>query len=81
MSGTVSKPNEKAMIGEFNIVGVFVPTVLVLMLVAYLIKRGIVALLAMTGFYRYVWHRAAFDFCIYVFVLGAVVVLTKRFGA
>jgi undecaprenyl pyrophosphate phosphatase UppP len=81
MSAIPFELKEQAMIGEINIVGVFVPTVLVLMLVAYLIKRGVVALLALTGFYRFVWHRAAFDFCIYVFVLGAVVVLTKRFGA
>jgi uncharacterized protein DUF1656 len=68
------------MIGEINIVGVFVPAVLVLMLIAYVIKRGVVMLLALTGVYRFVWHRAAFDFCLYVFIFGAVVVLTRRFG-
>jgi hypothetical protein len=69
------------MIGEINIVGVFVPAVLVLMLVAYLIKRGVVALLTLTGVYRFVWHRAAFDLALYIFIFGAIVVLTRRFGA
>jgi hypothetical protein len=69
------------MIGEINIVGVFIPAVLVLMLVAYMVSRGVVALLALTGIYRFVWHRAAFDFCLYIFIFGAIVVLTRRFGA
>ncbi|CAB3769945.1 DUF1656 domain-containing protein [Paraburkholderia humisilvae] len=69
------------MIGEVNFVGVFIPAVLVLMLIAYLIKRGVVMLLAALGVYRFIWHRAAFDFCLYVFIFGAMVVLTKRFGA
>ncbi|CAB3772587.1 DUF1656 domain-containing protein [Paraburkholderia solisilvae] len=69
------------MIGEINIVGVFIPAVLVLMLAAYLVERGVVALLALTGIYRFVWHRAAFDFCLYIFIFGAIVVLTRRLGA
>ncbi|MFC0400632.1 DUF1656 domain-containing protein [Paraburkholderia rhizosphaerae] len=69
------------MIGEVNIVGVFVPAVLVLMLVSYVIKRGVVMLLSKLGAYRFIWHRPAFDFCVYVFIFGAVVLLTKRLGA
>ncbi|HEY3598746.1 MAG TPA: DUF1656 domain-containing protein [Paraburkholderia sp.] len=69
------------MLGEINILGVFVPAILVLMLVAYAVKRGVVMLLALTGFYRFVWHRAAFDFCLYVFILGAIVVLSRRLVA
>ncbi len=69
------------MIGEINILGVFVPAVLVLMMVAYIVKRGLVMLLALTGIYRFVWHRAAFDFCLYVFIFGAIVVLSRRLVA
>jgi hypothetical protein len=71
------------MIGEVNVLGVFVPSVLVLvlMLAAYVLKRGLVVLLELSGLYRFVWHRAAFDFCLYIFIFGAVVVLSRRFGA
>ncbi|CAH2898966.1 MAG: Tetrapartite efflux system component, FusD-like [uncultured Paraburkholderia sp.] len=58
------------MIGEIDIFGVFVPAVLVLMLVAYLITR--------VGFYRFVWHRSIFDLGIYVLVPGLVVVVSHR---
>jgi hypothetical protein len=70
-----------AMIGEINILGVFVPAVLVLMLIAYVIKRVLVSLLALTGIYQFVWHRALFDFCLYVFIFGAMVALSRRFIA
>ena len=66
------------MIGEINILGVFVPAVLVLMLIAYVVKRVLIMLLALTGIYRFVWHRAMFDFCVYVFVFGALVALSRR---
>ncbi|SAL76951.1 membrane protein [Caballeronia terrestris] len=67
------------MIGEIDIFGVFVPAVLVLMLVAYLVNLAIRTVLTRTGFYRFVWHRSIFDLGIYVLVLGAVVVLSHRF--
>ncbi len=51
------------------------------MMVAYIVKRGLVMLLALTGIYRFVWHRAAFDFCLYVFIFGAIVVLSRRLVA
>jgi hypothetical protein len=70
-----------AMIGEINILGVFVPAVLVLMLIAYVIKRVLVMLLGMTGIYRFVWHRAMFDLCLYIFIFGAIVALSRRYIA
>jgi Protein of unknown function (DUF1656) len=66
------------MIGEIDIFGVFVPSVLVLMLVAYLINLAIRTVLAYVGFYRFVWHRSVFDLGIYVLVLGLVVVVSHR---
>jgi hypothetical protein len=66
------------MIGEIDIFGVFVPSVLVLMFVAYLINLVLRKLLARTGFYRLVWHRAIFDLGIYVLVLGLVVIVSHR---
>jgi uncharacterized protein YebE (UPF0316 family) len=67
------------MIGEIDIFGVFVPTVLVLMFIAYLINLVIRTVLARTGFYRFVWHRSIFDLGIYVLVLGLVVIVSHRF--
>jgi Protein of unknown function (DUF1656) len=66
------------MIGEIDIFGVFVPAVLVLMLIAYLINLGIRTVFAYVGFYRFVWHRSIFDLGIYVLVLGLVVVVSHR---
>jgi hypothetical protein len=67
------------MIGEIDIFGVFVPAILVLMLIAYLINLVIRTVLGRTGFYRLVWHRSIFDLSIYVLVLAVVVVVSHRF--
>jgi hypothetical protein len=67
------------MIGEIDILGVFVPAVLVLMFIAYLVNTAIRAVLARVGFYRLVWHRSIFDLGIYVLVLGLVVIVSHRF--
>lgn len=66
------------MIGEIDIFGVFVPAILVLMLIAYLINLVIRMVLGRVGFYRFVWHRSIFDLGIYVLVLGLVVVVSHR---
>lgn len=66
------------MIGEIDILGVFVPAVLVLMFIAYLLNLAIRTVLARIGFYRYVWHRSVFDLGIYVLVLGFVVIVSHR---
>lgn len=66
------------MIGEVDVFGVFVPAVLVLMFVAYVIGLVIRTVLTRTGFYRLVWHRAIFDLGIYVLVLGLVVLVSHR---
>ena len=66
------------MIGEIDILGVFVPAVLVLMFIAYLVNLAIRTVLARVGFYRVVWHRSIFDLGIYVLVLGVVVIVSQR---
>jgi hypothetical protein len=66
------------MIGEIDILGVFVPAVLVLMFIAYLINLAIRTVFARIGLYRFVWHRSIFDLSIYVLVLGLVVIVTHR---
>jgi hypothetical protein len=66
------------MIGEIDVLGVFVPSVMVLMFIAYLVNLVIRNVLARIGFYRLVWHRSIFDLGIYVIVLGLVVIVSHR---
>ncbi|MGU3492871.1 DUF1656 domain-containing protein [Xanthobacteraceae bacterium A53D] len=66
--------------GEIDLYGVFVPTLLPLAILAYgglaLIRRG----LQHFGAYRFVWHRAFFDVCLYVLVLGGLVALATQWS-
>ncbi|WP_454720088.1 MULTISPECIES: DUF1656 domain-containing protein [Cupriavidus] len=66
------------MSGEIDVYGVFVPSLLAWMLVAFLITACVRAVLARTGFYRLVWHRSLFNLAFYVIVLGGVVYLAHR---
>ncbi|MEM5385893.1 DUF1656 domain-containing protein [Paraburkholderia phymatum] len=66
------------MIGEIDVLGVFVPAVLVLMFIAYLLNLAIRTALARLGVYRFIWHRSIFDLGIYVLVLGLVVIVSHR---
>ena len=61
------------MMGEFDLYGVFVPSLAAWMLLALLISLPLRRLLAWSGFYRLVWHRPLFDLALYVVLLGAVV--------
>lgn len=60
------------MIGDINIFGVFLPTALVLMLLAYLIYLPVQRLLNALHLYRLVWHRALFNIALYAALLGAL---------
>ncbi|HHA2532157.1 TPA: DUF1656 domain-containing protein, partial [Stenotrophomonas maltophilia] len=56
--------------GEFSLHGVFVPTLLGLMLLAYLVNSGLHALLQRAGAYRHIWHPPLFNLALYGIVLG-----------
>ncbi len=60
------------MIGELDISGVFLPTLLVMMVLTYLLFLGVHALLTRLHFYRLVWHRALCNVALYAVLLGAV---------
>ena len=60
------------MIGELDISGVFLPTLLVMMFGTYLLFLGVHAVLVRLHFYRLVWHRALFNGALYAVLLGAV---------
>ncbi len=60
------------MIGELDISGVFLPTLLVMMLASYGLFLVIHAVLNRVHFYRLVWHRALFNVALYAVLLGTV---------
>lgn len=57
------------MYGEFCIYGVFIPTLLGLMLVAYLLHNLLRLFLLRVDAYRYVWHPSLFNVSLYLIVL------------
>lgn len=61
--------------GEFSLYGVYLPTLLALMIAAYAIKAGVRFVLGKTSFYAWVWHPALFNFAVYVLALGGVMAL------
>jgi protein AaeX len=61
------------MIGEISIGGVFVPSLLLWALIAFILNVGLRRVLSAVGFYRFVWHRALFDAALFVILLACVV--------
>ncbi|HUB16826.1 MAG TPA: DUF1656 domain-containing protein [Acetobacteraceae bacterium] len=66
------------MIGELNVYGVFVPSLLVCVAAALPLTAGLRRLLRWFGFYRLVWHRPLFDLALLVIVVGGVVAVFQR---
>ncbi len=65
------------MYGEFSLYGVFVPTLLALMVIAYLLKGALTQLLVRLGAYRRIWHPALFNTALYIVLLGALFSLMR----
>jgi hypothetical protein len=57
---------------ELHLGGVFVPAALVWAGSAYVLSSLIGRVLSRTGFYDRVWHRALFDFSLFVILWGAI---------
>lgn len=66
------------MYGEFSFYGVFIPTLMGLMLAAYLVLNGLRFLLSKADAYRHVWHPPLFNFALYILVLGALFALMRN---
>ena len=62
---------------ELDLAGIYVPHLLVAAALAFLVSVPLRRLLAWTGFYRLVWHRALFDLALFVVLLGAVTAFTS----
>ena len=65
------------MIGDLDISGVFLPTLLVLMGITYVLYLLVHRVLTRLHFYRLVWHRALFNVALYALLLGAVDSLSR----
>ena len=56
--------------GQFSLYGIYLPSLLGLMALAYLLN-GVVRLgLTRAGFYRWIWHPALFNLAVYIILLG-----------
>lgn len=62
---------------EFDVYGVYVPRLLVLMVLSLLLIIVIRRALAWFGAYSLVWHRGLFDLALYVLVLGTLSSFTR----
>ncbi|APX68679.1 MULTISPECIES: DUF1656 domain-containing protein [unclassified Brucella] len=60
---------------EFDIYGIYVPSLGLLALAAYFANTLMQRLLACVHFYRFVWHRPLFDAAMYFCILGVAAVL------
>ena len=68
------------MIGEMSLSGVFFPPMLLWALAAMVITALLRRLLAVTGFYRLVWHRPLFDLALLIIVLGGITFLAEHWS-
>ncbi|WP_410012304.1 DUF1656 domain-containing protein [Sodalis sp. C49] len=64
------------MIGEASFYGLFFPWLMVLALAALGLFWAVRRLLAMGGFYRWVWHPALFDIAVYFLLLYGITHVT-----
>jgi hypothetical protein len=62
---------------EIDIYGVLVPALLLWLIVAYTLSAVLRRLMRRFNLYRLVWHRALFDFALFVCLLGGVVYLSE----
>jgi Protein of unknown function (DUF1656) len=62
---------------EIDIYGVLVPALLLWLVAAYALSAVLRRLMQRFGLYRLVWHRALFDFALFVCLLGGVVYLSE----
>jgi hypothetical protein len=68
------------MIGEISVGGVFIPSLIILVLVAIVLTATFSRLLSWVGFYQLVLYRPLADLALFLLLLGAVVWLTSGWG-
>jgi hypothetical protein len=68
------------MIGEISIGGVYVPSLLLLVLPAVVLTALLSRFLSAVGFYRLVAYRLLIDIAFFLLLLAAIARLTERWG-
>ncbi|MDT3377731.1 DUF1656 domain-containing protein [Labrys portucalensis] len=64
---------------DIDIFGVYVPSLMILALVAIIANLLLRSVLARAGVYRLVWHRSLFDLALFVIVLSGLFSIFQRF--
>jgi hypothetical protein len=67
--------------GEVSIGGVYIPGLLLLGLAALVIVGVLTQLFQIIGLYRFVAYRPLIDLCLFIFVLGGLVILSAPYGS
>lgn len=68
------------MTGEIALGGIYVPTLLLLALVALVLSWGLTRLIGAFGLYRFLAYRAAVDLSLFILLLGGLVLLVPTLG-
>jgi hypothetical protein len=68
------------MIGEISIGGVYIPSLLLLVLVAVVLMIPLSRFLAAVGFYRLIVYRPLADIAFFLLLLAAIAWITARWG-
>ena len=66
--------------GEISFDGVFLPTLLVLAIIASILTLVLMRIANVIGFYRLFAYRAMVDLCLYILVLGLLVWASPMIG-
>ena len=64
------------MIAHLDVYGVYVPSLLILLLASYVAKSLVCRVLTRVGFYRWVWHPPLFNLALYIMLTGALFTLS-----
>ncbi|WP_260924092.1 DUF1656 domain-containing protein [Novosphingobium sp. 9] len=68
------------MIGEISLFGVFIPTLLLLGVLAAAVTLLLTPLVNMLGLYRFFAYRALVDLCLFILLLGLFAWLSSIMG-
>lgn len=68
------------MIGEISIGGVYIPSLLLLVLAAVVLTALLSRFLSAVGFYRLVAYRPLTDLAFFLLLLAAIAWITSRWG-
>lgn len=66
------------MIGEIDLYGVFIPSLLAWAIIGFIASLLVRRVLAKLGLYKYVWHRPLFDIALVIVLVGAVVSIANK---